>query len=122
METQTGATETMGNMPPLTITQSAANHINKVKTDQANENMFLRIAVQAGGCSGYRYILGMDEQIEEGDLKFERDGASIVIDTMSYELLAGCEIDFIESLEGSAFKISNPNASSGCGCGRSFNT
>ena len=80
----------------------------------------LRLAVSGGGCSGFQYGFSFDDAVNPEDRTFERDGATLVIDETSLELLAGAEIDFVEDLIGASFQIRNPNAASSCGCGSSF--
>jgi iron-sulfur cluster insertion protein len=78
------------------------------------------VSVSGGGCSGFQYGFALDERDEEGDVLVERDGAAVVIDGMSLMYVLGAEIDFVEDLSGSYFRVKNPNASSSCGCGTSF--
>ena len=80
----------------------------------------LRLSVEGGGCSGFQYRYGLAESIEAEDIVTETDGVQLVIDPMSLELVEGSEVDFVESLGGSAFRVTNPLAASGCGCGASF--
>jgi iron-sulfur cluster insertion protein len=80
----------------------------------------LRITVSGGGCSGFQYGFSLDDQKNDDDRLFERDGVTVVIDEVSLDLLKGSEVDFVEDLIGSYFAIKNPNASSTCGCGSSF--
>jgi iron-sulfur cluster insertion protein len=80
----------------------------------------LRIAVSGGGCSGFQYGFTFDEEKNEDDVVFERDGVVVVVDEVSLDLLAGAEVDFVEDLMGASFQIKNPNAASSCGCGNSF--
>ena len=82
--------------------------------------MMLRISVSGGGCSGFQYGFTFDDAHNDGDLVIERDGAVVVIDDVSLDLLTGSEIDFVEDLVGSSFAIRNPQAKSSCGCGNSF--
>ena len=82
--------------------------------------MVMRVAVLGGGCSGFQYDFSFDEQHGEDDLVIERDGALVVIDSTSLELLKGSELDYVEEMVGSSFQVKNPNASSSCGCGNSF--
>jgi iron-sulfur cluster insertion protein len=74
----------------------------------------------SGGCSGFQYHFRIDEGPEDGDVEFDRDGASVVIDDLSLQFLCGSTLKFIENLEGSYFSLDNPNATSSCGCGTSF--
>ena len=80
----------------------------------------LRLSIEGGGCSGFQYKFDLAEACESDDLIAETDGVRLVVDPMSFELVAGCVVDFVESLGGTAFKVENPNASAGCGCGSSF--
>jgi iron-sulfur cluster assembly accessory protein len=80
----------------------------------------LRVAVTGGGCSGFQYNFALDDVKADDDLVLERDGAVVLIDSLSLDFLRGAEIDFVDDLIGAAFKIKNPNAQSSCGCGTSF--
>ena len=80
----------------------------------------LRVSVSGGGCSGFQYIFDVDREKAPGDLVIERDGATVLIDETSLDLLEGCTIDFVDDLVGQSFRITNPNATSSCGCGTSF--
>ena len=80
----------------------------------------LRVYVQGGGCSGFQYGFQFEEQRAEDDLEFERNGVKILVDSMSFQYLAGSEIDFIDDLMGTRFVVINPNAATTCGCGSSF--
>src|ERR1700730_13736217 len=102
------------------LTENAARRIAALKTEESAENAFLRIAVSGGGCSGFQYGLSFDDQRNEDDFVFERDGIGVVIDEVSLGLLNGAEVDFVEDLMGASFQIRNPNAASSCGCGNSF--
>jgi iron-sulfur cluster insertion protein len=102
------------------LTESAARRIATLKTKEDAENAFLRIAVSGGGCSGFQYGLSFDDQRNDDDFVFERDGVGVVIDEVSLGLLNGAEVDFVEDLMGASFQIRNPNAASSCGCGNSF--
>jgi iron-sulfur cluster insertion protein len=104
----------------VVLTQNAARRIAILKTEENAENAFLRIAVSGGGCSGFQYGLSFDDQRQEDDFLFERDGVGVIIDDVSLGLLNGAEVDFVEDLMGASFQIRNPNAASSCGCGNSF--
>ena len=80
----------------------------------------LRLSVEGGGCSGFQYRYGLADDINDDDIVTETDGVKLVVDEMSLELVQGGMVDFVESLGGSAFQVTNPNAASGCGCGSSF--
>ncbi len=102
------------------LTESAARRIALLREQEQAENAFLRIAVSGGGCSGFQYGFTFDDQKNDDDVVFERDGVSIVVDGVSLDLLGGAEVDFVEDLMGASFQIRNPNAASSCGCGNSF--
>jgi iron-sulfur cluster insertion protein len=104
----------------IVLTENAARRIAMLKAQENAESAFLRIAVSGGGCSGFQYGLSFDDQRNDDDFVFERDGVGIVIDEVSLELLNGAEVDFVEDLMGASFQIRNPNAASSCGCGNSF--
>ena len=104
----------------IVLTESAARRIAALKTQENAESAFLRIAVSGGGCSGFQYGLSFDDQRNEDDSVFERDGVGVVVDEVSLGLLNGAEVDFVEDLMGASFQIRNPNAASSCGCGNSF--
>jgi iron-sulfur cluster insertion protein len=104
----------------ITVTEAAARRIAVLKVQEAAGDAFLRIAVSGGGCSGFQYGLSFDNQQNEDDLVFEKDGVRVVVDDVSLGLLAGAEVDFVEDLMGAQFQIKNPNAASSCGCGNSF--
>ena len=106
----------------VVLTESAAQRIAVLRTQENAENAFLRIAVSGGGCSGFQYGLSFDDQRNEDDFTFERDGVGIVVDDVSLGLLNGAELDFVEDLMGASFQIKNPNVKSSCGCGNSFQT
>ena len=104
----------------VVLTENAARRIAMLRAQENAENAFLRIAVSGGGCSGFQYGLSFDDQRNEDDFVFERDGVGIVVDEVSLGLLNGAEVDFVEDLMGASFQIKNPNAASSCGCGNSF--
>lgn len=103
----------------ITVTENAAEQIMKVKGGMDNAALTLRIAAVGGGCSGYQYQMAFDEKNDD-DTKFDTNGVSIIVDKQSLEALNGIEIDYVENLEGSSFVFNNPNATGGCGCGKSF--
>jgi len=108
----------------VTLSESAAVQINKIMAKQGpSENggdKYLRVAVEGGGCSGFQYKFDFADSPNDDDIVIELNGAKVVVDDMSLEFLAGSEIDYTNELIGSAFKIHNPNATAGCGCGTSF--
>lgn len=107
---------------PLNFTDSAANKVKALIEEEGNSNLKLRIFVTGGGCSGFQYGFTFDEVINDGDTSVEKNGVTLLIDPMSYQYLAGAEIDYKEDLSGAQFVIRNPNASTTCGCGSSFST
>jgi len=113
--TETQALEQQG----LTISESGARQIAKLVAGEAPGTM-LRVTVSGGGCSGFQYAFAFDDNKTEDDLCFSRDGVTVIIDTISLEYLQGSEIDYVDDLIGSAFRIHNPNATASCGCGTSF--
>jgi iron-sulfur cluster assembly accessory protein len=105
----------------IVLTESAAAKIKGLMAEEpAGESSVLRVAVQGGGCSGFEYALGFDSGAQEGDYELETHGVSVVVDPFSAPYLRGAEIDYLETIQEAGFKISNPNATSACGCGHSF--
>lgn len=102
------------------LSESAANRIAWLMNQEEHKGLMLRISVSGGGCSGFQYGFAFDDQVNDGDKLFERNGAKVVVDETSLELLGGAEIDYVEDLVGASFQIKNPNATSSCGCGNSF--
>jgi len=103
----------------ITLTERAAIQVKKVQEDTNASDKSLRVAVVGGGCSGLQYQLGFDDKAES-DASFESNGITVLIDPQSATSLNGIEIDYAETLEGSSFVFNNPNATGGCGCGKSF--
>lgn len=104
----------------LDFTESAAQKLKSLIEEENNPNLKLRVSVYGGGCSGFQYTFSLDEEIKDGDRTVETDGVTLLVDNMSYQYLAGSEVDFMEGLEGAMFVVKNPNATSTCGCGSSF--
>src|SRR5262245_6068737 len=113
-------TATEGRPAPLRLSSSAAKRITTVVAAEGKPAARLRVSVAGGGCSGFQYLFTLDDKSEDGDIVVERDGAAVVVDGMSLMYVIGSELDFVEDLTGSYFKVKNPNASSSCGCGTSF--
>lgn len=105
--------------PAITLSSSAAARVAAIAARQARPAI-LRLSVEGGGCSGFQYQFGLADGPEADDTVVENDGVRLVVDPVSLELVAGCTVDFVESLGGAAFRIENPNATAGCGCGSSF--
>ncbi|MBE2280656.1 MAG: iron-sulfur cluster insertion protein ErpA [Ignavibacteriaceae bacterium] len=105
----------------ITITEKAAKQITKVKAEnEIPDNFGLRVGVKGGGCSGFTYTLGFDENPKDADTVIEQFGVKLFVDAKSYFYLMGTELDFSDGLNGKGFVFSNPNASKTCGCGQSF--
>jgi iron-sulfur cluster assembly accessory protein len=103
----------------IALTPAAAARVAAIAERQGKPAM-LRLAVEGGGCSGFQYRFGLADAAEADDTIVETDGVKLVIDAMSLDLVRGAEVDFVDSLGGAAFRVENPNAASGCGCGSSF--
>ncbi|MES2288208.1 MAG: iron-sulfur cluster insertion protein ErpA [Pseudomonadota bacterium] len=106
-------------MATVDLTESAARRVAVIAAKQGKPAM-LRLSVEGGGCSGFQYKFALAENAEADDSVAQRDGVSLVVDPVSLDLIAGAEVDYVESLGGAAFRVTNPNAASGCGCGSSF--
>ncbi|MCH2336214.1 MAG: iron-sulfur cluster insertion protein ErpA [Pseudomonadales bacterium] len=98
----------------------AADKVSELIEDEGNDELKLRVFVTGGGCSGFSYGFTFDDAIAQDDTVVQRSGVTMVVDPMSYQYLVGAEVDFKEDLQGSQFVVTNPNASSTCGCGNSF--
>ena len=105
---------------PLVFTDAAAAKVKNLIEEEGNTDLKLRVFVQGGGCSGFQYGFTFDEVVNEDDAAMEKNGVTLLIDSMSYQYLVGAEIDYKEDLEGAQFVIKNPNATTTCGCGSSF--
>ncbi len=103
----------------LTLTPSAAKRVAAIAAKQAKPAI-LRLSVEGGGCSGFQYKFDLAEGADADDSVSETDGVRLVVDPVSLDLVAGSTVDFVESLGGAAFKVENPQAAAGCGCGSSF--
>lgn len=104
----------------VSLTENAAKRVRFLMEKEGKPDLFLRVTVSGGGCSGFQYGFALDDAQTGEDRVFERDGVKLVVDEVSLDLLGGAEIDFVQELVGSAFTVRNPNASSTCGCGSSF--
>lgn len=98
----------------------AAGKVRELIEDEGNSALKLRVFITGGGCSGFSYGFTFDDAVADDDSVIERDGVTAVVDPMSYQYLAGAEIDYKEDLSGAQFVVANPNAASTCGCGNSF--
>lgn len=110
----------MTDASPLNFTDSAANKVKDLIQEEGNDALKLRVFVTGGGCSGFQYGFTFDEVQNDDDFTLDKNGVTLLIDSMSMQYMMGAEIDYTEGLEGSQFVIRNPNAVSTCGCGSSF--
>lgn len=110
----------MSTSPTLVFTDSAANKVRELIQEEGNEELKLRVYIEGGGCSGFRYVFTFDEKSDPTDIIVEKMGVQLVVDSMSYQYLTGAEIDYKEDIQGAQFVIRNPNAKTTCGCGSSF--
>jgi iron-sulfur cluster assembly accessory protein len=104
---------------PVTLTERAARRISEILKKEPNGAM-LRVSVEGGGCSGFQYKFDFDKTKAADDLVLARDGAIVLIDSLSQQYMLGAEIDYVDDLIGASFKIINPIATASCGCGTSF--
>ncbi len=104
----------------LVFTDSAASKVRELIEEEGNPNLKLRVFVQGGGCSGFQYGFTFDEDVNEDDTTLDKNGVTLLIDSMSFQYLTGAEIDYKEDINGAQFVIKNPNATTTCGCGSSF--
>ena len=104
----------------IQMSARAADKVSELIQDEGNDELKLRVFVTGGGCSGFSYGFTFDDDIAQDDTVVQRSGVTMVVDPMSYQYLVGAEVDFREDLQGSQFVVTNPNASSTCGCGNSF--
>ena len=103
----------------ISMTDNAARRVAEIAA-KLGKSPVLRLSVEGGGCSGFQYKFGMADTVEADDIRAEGDGASLVVDPISLDLVRGSAVDFVESLGGKSFQVTNPNAQAGCGCGSSF--
>ena len=103
----------------VSLTPAAAAKISALMAEETDVSV-LRVAIEGGGCSGFQYGLGFDRGALEGDVEFECEGVKVVVDPFSAPYLRGSTVDYLETIQESGFKISNPNAVGSCGCGHSF--
>jgi len=109
----------MADTAEISLSESAAARVAAIAARQGKPAM-LRLAVEGGGCAGFTYRFALADAAEADDVAVERDGATLIVDPMTLDLVRGATVDFVESLGGAAFQVTNPNAASGCGCGTSF--
>lgn len=102
------------------FTENAVNKVRELIEEEGNSDLKLRVFITGGGCSGFQYGFTFDEIANDDDFVVDKEGIKFLVDSMSYQYLAGAEIDYVDSFEGAQFTIKNPNASTTCGCGSSF--
>ncbi|MFM1896769.1 MAG: hypothetical protein RLZZ385_1843 [Pseudomonadota bacterium] len=102
------------------LTDNAAKKVRSLIEEEGNDNLKLRVFVTGGGCSGFQYGFSFDEQVNDDDTVIRNQGASLLVDPLSYQYLVGARIDYKEGLEGARFTVDNPMATTTCGCGSSF--
>jgi iron-sulfur cluster insertion protein len=105
---------------PIEFSDAAARKVKTLVEEEENPNLKLRVYVTGGGCSGFQYGFTFDEKVNEGDTTIDKNEVTLVVDPMSLQYLVGGEVDYTEGLEGSRFLVTNPNATTTCGCGASF--
>ncbi len=106
--------------PTIGFSDAAASRLKSLIEQQKNPNLKLRVFVSGGGCSGFQYGFEFDENVNDDDIRVEKSGVTMLVDSMSAQYLGGATVDYEEGLEGSRFVINNPNATSTCGCGALF--
>jgi iron-sulfur cluster assembly accessory protein len=124
MQTETHSTTPVADVFPafITVTEAAATKIKELLSEEGKAESGLRVFVQGGGCSGFQYGLMIEEAgAGVGDQSFESNGVKLFVDPVSISYLKGAEVDFVDTITGGGFTIKNPNATSTCGCGQSFN-
>lgn len=108
------------NPSSINLTGNAVRKVRELVDEEGNEALKLRVYITGGGCSGFQYGFSFDEDVAEDDTAIETEGVTLLVDPMSFQYLVGSEVDYTEGLEGSRFIVSNPNATTTCGCGVSF--
>ncbi|MBA4049220.1 MAG: iron-sulfur cluster insertion protein ErpA [Sphingomonas sp.] len=103
----------------ISLTAAAAARVAAI-ADRQQKPAILRLSVDGGGCSGFQYRFGLADDVAADDVTVETDGVRLVVDSVSLDLVRGAAVDFVETLGGTAFRVENPQAASGCGCGASF--
>ena len=106
----------------INITPKAAEKVMEFMKQENKGNLYLRVYVSGGGCSGLSYVMGFEEKADEDDALINENGVQVIVDSYSQKYLKGANVDYIESLMGSGFKINNPNVTKSCSCGSSFST
>lgn len=110
----------MTQVTDFNISDSASKRIAYLVSQEKEDKKYLRVAIVSGGCSGMQYTFNLDHVVNPEDTVIKKNGAKVIVDDVSLEILKGSELDYIEEMIGSYFSIKNPNAASSCGCGSSF--
>jgi len=108
------------NPASINLSARAVSKVRELVEEEQNPELKLRVYITGGGCSGFQYGFTFEEDAAEDDARIEKEGVVVLVDPMSFQYLAGSEVDYTEGLEGSRFVINNPNAATTCGCGASF--
>jgi iron-sulfur cluster assembly accessory protein len=108
------------NPASINLSARAVQKVRALVTEEDNDDLKLRVFITGGGCSGFQYGFTFDEIAAEDDTAVESEGVTLLVDPMSFQYLVGSEVDYTEGLEGSRFVVTNPNATTTCGCGSSF--
>ena len=109
----------LSRMSEVELTPSAAARVAAIASKQGKPPI-LRLSVDGGGCAGFQYKFGLADAVESDDTIAEQGGVRLVVDSVSLDLVRGSAVDFVENMGGASFRVTNPNAASGCGCGTSF--
>ena len=107
-------------MSSIVLTNDAARKVGELITKESDQSLMLRVYIEGGGCSGFQYGFELDAEENDDDTIVQNAGIKMVVDALSYQYLLGSEVDYKEDLMGARFIVSNPNASTTCGCGASF--
>lgn len=113
-------TDTTTGTTLVSVTDAAAAKIKELLVSESKEGYAIRLSVAGGGCHGYQYGMQFDNQVGDMDQQVEVSGVRFIVDAMSVPMLSGAQVDYVETMQGSGFAISNPQAKSSCGCGSSF--
>jgi len=113
-------TSTSSPTETFVLTDVAAAKVSELLEQEGNPELFLRVAVRPGGCSGFSYEMFFDSELSDDDLQSSTAGVKVVVDPASASLLVGASLDYKDGLQGAGFSINNPNATRTCGCGQSF--
>ena len=108
------------NAQALEMTDNAAKKVRQLRDSEGNQDLMLRVYVTGGGCSGFSYGFNFANELNEDDANFDNEDVTLVVDSLSYQYLQGSTVDYTEGLEGARFIVTNPNATTTCGCGSSF--